>query len=133
VLRPSDARVRRCTSSSTVNPSSTAKTKCRTPKQQPATPSPAAEHINQAALAEAGASLSAHAQHLAVVDKKFGDIVEYQRDRVVSEAKFFVNQASESFFEAGKRLLLLKEHEEHGEFLKALERIGIDDSTRRSS
>jgi hypothetical protein len=98
----------------------------RTPKQQPATPSPAAEHINQAAIVEAGSPLSAHAQHLAVVDKKFGDIVEYQRDRVVSEAKFFVNQASESFFEAGKRLLLLKEHEEHGEFIKALDRIGVD-------
>jgi hypothetical protein len=100
----------------------------RIAKQQPVAP---AHSFNEPALAEAGASLSAHATHLAVVDKKFGDIVEYQRDRVVSEAKFFVNQASESFFEAGKRLLLLKEHEEHGEFLNALERIGIDDSTAR--
>lgn len=101
----------------------------RSSKQVPAAPS--TDKINQDALAAAGESLSARASHLAVVDAKFGDVVEYHRDRVVSEAAFFIKQGSESFFEAGKRLLLLKEHEEHGEFLKALERIGVDDRAAR--
>ena len=87
--------------------------------------------FNQDALAAAGASLTERAQQLAPIDKKFGDIVEYQFDRVVSETKFFINQGSESFFEAGRRLVLLKEHEEHGNFIRALERIGIDDRAAR--
>jgi hypothetical protein len=100
----------------------------RVSKQQPAAP---AHAFNEEALKAAGDSLTARAQQLTPIDKKFGDVVPYQRDRVVTEAAFFINQGSESFFEAGRRLLLLKEHEEHGEFLNALGRISIDDRAAR--
>jgi hypothetical protein len=95
-------------------------------------PSAAPTHpFNEGALKRDGDSLTARAHQLAPIDKKFGDVVPYERDRVVTEAAFFINQGSESFFEAGRRLLLLKEHEEHGEFLNALGRIGIDDRAAR--
>ena len=100
----------------------------RSSKQVPAT-SP--HEFNEQALSKAGDALTARALQLAPIDRKFGGLVEYQIDRVVSEAAFFLNQGSESFFEAGKRLLLLKEHEQHGDFLKALDRIGIDDRAAR--
>lgn len=95
----------------------------RTPKQQ--APRPGVE-FNQEALAAAGSSLSELAQQLAPIDEKYGGGVPYHKERVVQEAAFFINQGSESFFEAGKRLLLLKEHEQYGDFLKALDRIGVD-------
>jgi hypothetical protein len=100
----------------------------RNSKQGAAKP---AHEFNNEALKAAGASLDARAAVLAPIDAMFGGLVEYQRDRVVSEAAFFINQGSESFFEAGKRLILLKEHEQHGEFLKALDGIGIDDRAAR--
>lgn len=95
----------------------------RKTKQQPAKPP---FEFNEQALADAGAALTTRATQLAPIDKKFGGIVEYHKERVIAEAAFFVNQGSESFFEAGRRLILLKEHEQHGEFLKALENIGLD-------
>jgi hypothetical protein len=76
-------------------------------------------------------ALTERATQLAPIDAKFGGGVAYQKERVESEAAFFINQGSESFFEAGKRLILLKEHEPHGEFLKALDRIGVDDRAAR--
>lgn len=95
--------------------------------RQPRTPAPAAAPaFNEDALANAGAKLTARAQALVPIDEKFGGGLVYHRDRVVDEAAFFINQGSESFFEAGKRLLLLKEHEEFGAFTSALDRIGID-------
>lgn len=95
----------------------------RTSKQQ--LPKPIADFKEEQFQADS-LTLNARSTALMAIDKQFGGVVEYERDRVVSEAAFFINQGSESFFEAGKRLLLLKEHEEHGNFVKALDRIGID-------
>jgi hypothetical protein len=96
------------------------------------TSAPAARpDFNEEALKAAGAAIDARATQLAPIDAKFGGVAPYQKDLVIEQATFFINQGSESFFEAGKRLLLLKEHEEHGEFTKALDRIGIDDRAAR--
>jgi hypothetical protein len=62
---------------------------------------------------------------LVEIDKEFGDLVPYNRDRVVQETRFLLGQASDAMLEAGKRLIQLKEHEGHGGFLDALEAIGI--------
>jgi hypothetical protein len=66
------------------------------------------------------------AADLVVIDERFGAGLPYAKDRVLAEAQFFVNQGAESFFEAGKRFVLLKEHEGHGGFVKALEAVGIE-------
>lgn len=66
-------------------------------------------------------------QQLAVVDHQYGDaVVPYERERVVAEARFFVAAAAHSLIELGRRLVLLREHEPHGEFIAAVQRIGID-------
>ena len=45
----------------------------------------------------------------------------YDRQRVVNEARFCLAQSAEAMLEAGKRLIVLKEHEGHGEFIQIVE------------
>lgn len=63
---------------------------------------------------------------LVLVDKQYGDAVPYARDRVEHEIRWHLAQSAESMLEAGRRLILLREHEPHGEFLAALGRVGIE-------
>jgi hypothetical protein len=64
-----------------------------------------------------------------LVAKIEGDL-PYDRDRVIQETKFFIQRSAESIIEAGKRLLLLKEKEEYGDFTRIVtEDIGIPYAT----
>lgn len=58
------------------------------------------------------------------VDLQGADL-PYDTERVIAEAQFYVAQAALSVLELGKRLILLKENTQHGEFGLALARIGI--------
>lgn len=49
----------------------------------------------------------------------------YDKRRLVLEARSIIAFTGEALFELGKRLLLLKEHEPHGEYLEALDQIGL--------
>ncbi|HAM3658116.1 TPA: DUF3102 domain-containing protein, partial [Escherichia coli] len=66
-------------------------------------------------------SLNAMTQHRMEIMQQFGDGLPYERDRVVHEARFYMAQSAEAMLEAGKRLIILKENEPHGEFIKILE------------
>jgi hypothetical protein len=63
--------------------------------------------------------------HLAKIDATFGDNLPYDALRIENEVRFFLNESASSMLEAGSRLVLLKEHEDHGNFHKSLERIGL--------
>lgn len=65
---------------------------------------------------------------LATIDARFGQLEPYNRERVIQEARFFMGQSAEAMLEAGKRLLLLKEHEQHGEFMTAVAGLGLNPS-----
>lgn len=78
---------------------------------------------------QAQADLDATARdagRLAKIDEKYGAGLPYDRRRVVLEARSFVQLTGETLFELGKRLLLLKEHEPHGDFLEAIGEIGVE-------
>ncbi|MGX8941954.1 hypothetical protein ACWWJF_18390 [Symbiopectobacterium sp. Eva_TO] len=51
---------------------------------------------------------------------RFGDGLPYERERIVHEARFYMAQSAEAMLEAGKRLIILKENEPHGEFTKVI-------------
>ncbi|MCU7886475.1 MAG: DUF3102 domain-containing protein, partial [Candidatus Thiodiazotropha sp. (ex Lucinoma annulata)] len=59
------------------------------------------------------------------IDSQFGNDLAFDRDRIVSETKFFISVISQSILEIGSRLIRLKEHQPHGEFQTSLEEIGI--------
>ncbi|ELM8680982.1 DUF3102 domain-containing protein [Escherichia coli] len=66
-------------------------------------------------------SLNAMTQHRMEIMQQFGDGLPYERDRVVHEARFYMAQSAEAMLEAGKRLIILKENEPHGDFTNILE------------
>lgn len=67
------------------------------------------------------AMVNARSSDLAVIDESFGEGVPYERERIVNETRFFMGEAAQAMLEAGKRLILLKEHEPHGEFLDIIQ------------
>lgn len=75
-------------------------------------------------------NLATMAEHSVEVMAQFGDGLPYDRVRVVNEARFYMAQSAEAMLEAGKRLVVLKEHEPHGDFEQVLrEQLGIPERT----
>lgn len=56
------------------------------------------------------------------VSKVYGDSMPYQRDRVVNEVKFLINQTAEGMLEIGRRLVLIKEYEADADFINIAEK-----------
>lgn len=81
------------------------------------------------AEANANSLLIQHEQNLAVVDKTYGEDLPYDKTRLENEARFYLHESAASMLEAGKRLIVLKEHEDHGAFHLSLERIGLEART----
>jgi len=65
-------------------------------------------------------------QHSAEVALHYDDGLPYDRSRLLAECRFFMAKSGEAFCEAGKRLIVLKENEPHGEFLGLLGQLGIE-------
>lgn len=76
-------------------------------------------------LADEATALSADAQRSMEIADRFGDGRPYDRGRVISEARFFAQQTVLAWIELGKRLILLKENEPHGDFMDALSSVGV--------
>lgn len=75
---------------------------------------------------------NAMAVHSAEIMEKLGDGLPYEKNRIVNEARFYMTQSAEAMLEAGKRLVILKEHEPHGEFTAIVERdLGMAERTAR--
>ena len=58
---------------------------------------------------------------LNAIMQQFGDGLPYERDRIVHETRFYMAQSAEAMLEAGKRLVILKENEPHGDFIDIVE------------
>lgn len=80
---------------------------------------------NEEAVTTAQAAADERAVMIIEIDKTYGDGMPYVLARVMEEARSFYEMGSRAAFELGKRLILLKEHEGHGHFLKSLERLDI--------
>ena len=62
-------------------------------------------------------------------DRLFGDGQIYDLFRIENEIKFYLTQSAQSLFESGKRFNLIKAHEDYGNFIASLERIGVSERT----
>lgn len=89
--------------------------------------SPAVERapLNEAAIHEDNAAMNADAGRRMEIIDRYGDGQPYERHRVVSEIKFFINQGANAMLETGKRLVQMKEFETHGEFIALVEELGF--------
>lgn len=70
-------------------------------------------------------------RNLAVVDMTYGENLPYDMTRLENECRFYLQESAGAMLEAGKRLIVLKEHEGHGNFTESVERIGIDPRAAR--
>lgn len=61
-------------------------------------------------------NLNAIHEHRLQIMAQFGDGLPYERERIVHETRFYMAQSAEAMLEAGKRLVILKENEPHGDF-----------------
>lgn len=72
-------------------------------------------------------NLNAMTTHRLQIMEQFGDGLPYDCNRIVHEAKFYMAQSAEAMLEAGKRLIILKENESHGEFVDIVrEQLGLE-------
>ncbi|UMO87228.1 DUF3102 domain-containing protein [Pectobacterium sp. PL64] len=86
------------------------------------TKSQSVELVEDAPLAgDLNVKLNALTEHRMQVMAQFGDGLPYERDRIVHEARFYMAQSAEAMLEAGKRLIMLKENEPHGDFTEIVE------------
>jgi hypothetical protein len=58
------------------------------------------------------------------INQQYG-LEPFNKERVETEVAFFLVQANQSFWEAGTRLIQLKENLQHGDFLESLAKIDI--------
>jgi len=64
-------------------------------------------------------------QRLMEIDAKYGDGKPYDINRTFNEIEFIALRMGDDTFEMGKRLILLKEHEGHGNFIPLINQLGI--------
>lgn len=83
-------------------------------------------------LRRGSAALTVIAKRSAEIAERFGDGLPYDRERMVTEAKYLMGQSAEAMLEAGKRLVQIKENEPWGDFTEICEkRLGINARTAR--
>ncbi|HED5667399.1 TPA: DUF3102 domain-containing protein [Enterobacter kobei] len=91
------------------------------------------ELVEDASLSDdLNVSLNAMTEHRLEIMQQFGDGLPYERDRIVHETRFYMAQSAEAMLEAGKRLVILKENEPHGDFINILENdLGLEPRVAR--
>lgn len=95
-------------------------------KPLPAAAAPADKFDMQAAQADS-AALTVLGTRSAEVAEQYDEGMPYDRARLVSQARFFMGQSADAMLEAGKRLVVLKENEPHGEFQRIVtEQLGLE-------
>ncbi|MBN8885931.1 MAG: hypothetical protein J0I77_09445 [Rudaea sp.] len=84
-----------------------------------------AAQVDHAALEAAGAESAQLSQQLALIDRDYGIGVEYNRAALLIHAKHLVANIGLQSLELGLIFLQVRAREPHGEFLSALQEVGV--------
>lgn len=88
--------------------------------------------IDGAAPDNLSVELNEISQHRVAIMEQFGEGLPYDRERIVHETKFYMAQSAEAMLEVGKRLVILKESEGHGNFTSIVtDQLGLAERTAR--
>lgn len=87
---------------------------------------PASTALDGELLTERNQQIAAMNQHQQTVIDEFGDGLSYARDLYIAESRRDIRQAAEAAVRVGRRLIVMKAHEAHGDWLTCIEQIGID-------
>lgn len=84
-------------------------------------------HENLSDLQDAA---TAQAEQVSRAMQVIGYDAPYDRTRLVQEARFYMAQSAGAMLEAGRRLMVLKENEPHGEFMEVIQNdLGLNPRT----
>lgn len=78
-------------------------------------------NVNEVAIAKAGEAAALVDERVREASDRFLDGRAYERRAFVDEARFFLVQGEMAYYEAGLRLICIKEREPHGDFLNIVE------------
>lgn len=88
--------------------------------------------ITEGVAAELNEVAQQASEHSHEIMAQYGEGLPYEQGRIVREAQFYMAQSAEAMLEAGKRLVILKEHEPHGDFTHIVEsKLGLAERTAR--
>lgn len=96
--------------------------KSRSPE---ATDAVAAANVDHTALVEAGNAAAIHAQQLGMIAEQYAIDMPYNYELFIARGRQLVVETSLRLVELGLILIHIREREPHGQFLPALERIGV--------
>lgn len=88
--------------------------------------------IDVKGLASTSETMDENQKRLALIDAQFGDGLPYDRGRLIHETQFYLQQSAEAMLEAGKRLIVIREHEVQGDWQQLLNDVGIAPRTARA-
>lgn len=87
--------------------------------------------VNEEAVAASGRAATALGEAVKKALERYMDGRPYEREAFVDEVRFFIAQGDMAYYQAGLRLICMKETEPHGDFLNIVEeRLGL---TERSA
>lgn len=87
--------------------------------------------INEEQLVADAAKLPALAARFTAIDEQFGDGLPYDRNRYLDKCRYHMARSAEEALEVGRCLAVMREREDHGDWLNVLESIGIEQSLAR--
>ncbi len=101
---------------------------------RPKLPAPSTERaqLHEDHIAEDLRAVDADAARRNEIVERYGDGLPYDRLRVVDRARFYMAQGAAAMLEAGKCLIQMKEFEEHGDFERIVEELGMSPRTARN-
>jgi hypothetical protein len=93
---------------------------------------PQQNNVDEAALQNGANALSLVSGNTAQAAAMMNYDQPYNCERIVQETRFYLSQSAEAMLEAGRRLVVMKENEGHGEFTEIVEeQLGIPARTAR--
>lgn len=95
------------------------------PRPKLAAPPQERANLNHEVIAADGAAVDADSARRMEILERFGDGQAFELVRVVNEARWYVAQTANGMLETGKRLILIKENVDHGDFVKIVEELGL--------
>ena len=86
--------------------------------------------VNERALTAAGEAAAIVGQRVRELTERFMDGRAYERHAFIDETRYYMVQGGMAYYQAGLRLLCIKESEPHGEFLHIVEgQLGLTERT----
>lgn len=99
------------------------------PRPKLAAPKTERANLNHENIASDLPAVDADGERRQDIAERFGDGLPYDRARIMNEQRFYIRIGSDAMLQTGKRFVMMKEHEDHGDFLQLVSELGFTPRT----